>query len=121
MSVGGLNSAIAGGLPERDLPPLQDGRGSTLTPVLGALAFLRRKISFRAVVRGDNFALTFPRGLAEDEQYCVWKEQPSNIIRAFPDAMGFFHFHLWRSHSNLGKAAAEPDPLHRWARMRHCD
>ena len=111
-----------------ELPALQDGRGSTLTPVLGALSYLRRKAGVRVVARGDSFALAIPSGTEGDEPWYVGEEQRKDIIRALHDAMGRCHYREWLAQPNQGKAAAlyaaEPgglDTFSRWSRMRFCD
>ena len=108
-----------------ELPLLQQGRGSLLTPVLASVAFLRKEIGLRVDVRGDDFALTLASG---DTTATITADDRASVITALHQAVGLAFFGAWKALPNQGKTAAlisaDPSalaPFDRFSGMRFCD
>ena len=109
-----------------ELPILQQGRGSSLSPVLASFAYLRKEIGLRAEAHDTGLALSFqvPGG----RSWLITADSRASTIAALHEAVGLAFFQAWRSQPNQGKAAAliaeNPAalaPFDRFSGMRFCD
>lgn len=110
-----------------ELPTYVDGRGSSLTPVLSSLAYLRKRIGLRVGVCEGFLAFSLPSSSQEPSDVYGPDRRPS-FIKALHEAAGRAYYEEWRALSNQGKAAPlyakDPGalaPFNRFSRLPFCD
>ena len=109
-----------------EMPLLQQGRGSSLSPVLASFAYLRKEIGLRIVAQDTDFALHFQ--LPDGPSWHITADNRALVITSLHDAVGLAFFNAWKAQPNQGKTAAllaaDPAalaPFDRFSGMRFCD